>query len=909
MASKRNRAKSNKPEPATVPEVEVQEPAAQAAVGRARAWLAWVGFLLVLLSCFAWVLGHACLVDTVTVRLCENMDRDLPKEKRMPVFLAEIAFDGYMWNRLAEELGQNGEWRARFTKFDNSPEGRESHWSSGFALYLRGMGEIYRAINGDSLRNSIFRMSIWANPILLVLAIGIFSTLSARRFGPLCGTVLAAGMVSVPTFYEGFMPAYPDHHGIIAFCILGMLFGIAWAGAGWVQAPEGTDFVPPHSLRQARHGMIFSGVCAATGVWISAFSIVVVLFGIGIAAILSVALFSGRELKKNPVVFHPEVWKLWGLTAASGSLIYYLIEYFPNHLGMRLEPNHPLYSVALFAGGYGIFASTKWISRADRSLRNVPWLELLACAAACASLPAVILADPARFYIVLEPFMAKMSANIAETLPLLTRIRTGGLTWQMAFGWFPIFLIAAIVLIRLKPVGRGTKAILVFLSIPILFITALQFYQVRWGMLAGPLYIGLAAIVIPQLWRLVPRQPAMRIGAAAVLAGFAYLFVQPSFANCFSGPWAQYNKGLRDIPISFGQGLALLHRQMARAILDSADGKPIVLLSSPNSSCILTALGGFRTVGTLYWENVEGLKKAARALNAQSDDEALSLFRQLGVTHVSLMTWENFVAPFFGILYPQPVPGKDLANSFGIRALQNKQIPMWTRPLIFPPNQLSKALQQQILLLQLAPDQSRREAQFHLARFARYVEDNPVAAEMSYRELLEANAKNPDVRLELADLMFAQKRASAAAEEILKALPDSNPAQRAAIGRGALRQLTLAKEWTLRALIARALVAFPDASPETLENSAWIFATSPDPGTRDPKLALSLAERLQPLTQDQPRFLLAQSAALAANGDFQLAATTVRQAAALAPENAEIQSRSKAMAEAFDSGKPWIEEN
>ncbi|MEX1117418.1 MAG: hypothetical protein WEB60_01360, partial [Terrimicrobiaceae bacterium] len=57
-------------------------------------FLAWSGFVLVLLTCIAWVLTHAYFIDTVTVRLCEKMDAGIPEEKRMPVFLSEIAFDG-----------------------------------------------------------------------------------------------------------------------------------------------------------------------------------------------------------------------------------------------------------------------------------------------------------------------------------------------------------------------------------------------------------------------------------------------------------------------------------------------------------------------------------------------------------------------------------------------------------------------------------------------------------------------------------------------------------------------------------------------------------------------------------------------------------------------------------------------
>ena len=868
----------------------------------ARTLLAWQGFALVVLLCCVWVLSHAYLVDTVTVRLCESMDKGIPAEKRMPVFLAEIAFDGYMWNRHAEHLGKNGQWRLGHTDIDNAPDGRDNHWNSGFALYLRGLGEIYRHFTGDTLRNSIFRMSIWANPILLVLAIGIFSTLSARRFGPLCGTVIAIGMVAVPTFYEGFMPAYPDHHGLIAFTLLGMIFGIAWAGAGWVQAADGTDFVPPHSLKQARQGMIFSAICGAIGLWISAMSTALVLGATG-AATLVAAFFFARLPGKT--AFHSDLWKLWAKWGGGGSLFLFLLEYFPFKMGMRMEVNHPFYALAWLGGGWIIANLAQWLCGTG----TFPWKKLLWPLAACIILPAVVLIGGSTVFIPNDPFMGRLHQNIAELLPLLKRIELGGLTWQIAFGWFPLLLLASAWLLFLRRVDGGTKAVLCFLSIPILLITALQLYQVRWGMLTGPLYIALAGIVIPQTWRIVPRRLIHRSLVAGILLLFAFLLIGPSFKNCFSTVWTQFQKGKSDIPISTGQGIALLHRQMARAILDSANDKPVVVLSSPNSSCILSCLGGFRTIGTLYWENVQGLKNAAAALNAQSDDEALALIKKHGVTHVSLLTWENFIGPFFGILHPEPVPGKSYDTSFGKRALFDKVIPPWARPLVFPPSDLTNNLQQTVLMLQVAPDQSINEAKFHLARYVRFVEGNPISAEFTLKEILDSAPESSLVRVELADLFFAQKRYQEAVTQIVAVFPDATPTQRSDLARTFIPALKSAREWNLRADLIKALVKPDDANAEALENAAWILSTAPDPTARDATLALVCCERLETLPHSRPQLLLARAAALAAKGDFNKAMESAREAAASNSSDKNLQDRAAAMVEAFAAGNIWLDVN
>lgn len=876
--------------------------------------LPMVGFFLALLASIAWVFLHAYLVDSVTVRLCDFMDRDIPPENRMPVFLSEIAFDGYVWNRHAEHLGRDGNWRLRFTDFDNAPDGREVHWNSAFAWYLRGLGELHYSLTADepgaSLRNSIFRMSIWANPILLAIALLIFAPLTARRFGPLSGTVIAVGMVAIPTFYEGFMPAYPDHHGLISFFLLGMLFGIAWAGAGWVKGRAQGVFAPPATLEQARHGMIFSALCGAAGLWFSALSTSLVLGTLGVAAVVSTPFFL-RSGRRAGLEFHPELWKNWALWGAGGSFFFYLLEYFPNHLGMRLEVNHPLYSLAFLGGGWAIYAVTKWFA-ADRK-PPFPWRVLGLCAAACALLPAFILLGGAATYIPNDPFMARLWKNIAELLPLLTRIQLGGLTWSVAFGWFPVLLLAVAILQFVREVDTGTKAVLVFMAIPIILLTALQFYQVRWGLLVGPLYGALAAIVIPQIWRLVPGDSISRGAGALFLLAFAYLFVEPAFRNSFNAPIQQYRAKPGKIPLSPGQALALLHRQMARAILDHADGRPVVLLSSPNSSCMLSALGGFRTIGTLYWENVEGLKRASRALNAQSDEETRALFDKHGVTHVSMMTWENFIEPYFHILHPDamskpldpPEERKSLEKSFGMRALFGKTIPDFTQPLVFPPNDLSRSLGQTILILKYAPDQHPDIARLQVARFALVVEDNPILAEITLRDLLDSPLVGHSAASDLASLYFKQKRDADGLRLLQQALTSPDPGLRNSAAAAALE--TAQNFGTLDAAqeIALLISNREDLDGEPLLASAWFFSTVPQTELRRPDKALSLLQRIDQSTLSKPdHYTLVSAAISAAAGDF----SSARQLAseATTSQDPKVVAIAREMLASFELEKPWL---
>jgi hypothetical protein len=247
--------------------------------------------------------------------------------------------------------------------------------------------------------------------------------------------------------------------------------------------------------------------------------------------------------------------------------------------------------------------------------------------------------------------------------------------------------------------------------------------------------------------------------------------------------WQQYSSK-QNMQVGSGQILALLHRDMAKALLQNANGKPITLLSSPNSSCLLSTFGGFKTIGTLYWENVEGLDTAAHLLNAQSDEEALAMIKKQGITHVALMSWENFIGPYFQIIYPNPVPGKSLENSFGQRALFKKTIPQWARPIPYPKNFMSNALKQDVMLLEIVPNQTQDEAEFHLARFLRLSEGNPVAAEIMLKGILDRSPGSNIVHLELSAIYMDQKRYDEAKNQILLAMKGASPQDRRQIAQG-----------------------------------------------------------------------------------------------------------------------------
>src|SRR5205807_1843608 len=90
-----------------------------------------------------------------------------------------------------------------------------------------------------------------------------------------------------------------------------------------------------------------------------------------------------------------------------------------------------------------------------------------------------------------------------------------------------------------------------------------------------------------------------------------------------------------------------LFRDIAATIRASQPTGDVVLLTNPNASTGVGYFGRFKTLGALYWENVNGLAAAAAIFSARTDDEARALMRSRGVTHVALFSKSDFLLGYF----------------------------------------------------------------------------------------------------------------------------------------------------------------------------------------------------------------------------------------------------------------------
>ena len=577
-----------------------------------------------------------------------------PLKQPYPAFAA----DAQTWVRHALSLAEGDQVRLRYTTVDNAPKGREVHWNSAWAWMIVLAGWLDHWISGTPLPDSIERMTIWLCPFTLTLLTVIVSWWTARRAGALAAAIVAFAIIGHPRVYEGFFPSYVDHHGLLTVAVVAMSVGSLLMGAGWWKAaPEEGPRIMPASAAIARQGAVFSALSGAFGMWVSAASVIPPVGIVGGIGVVTLLVF-GRNVVRQGMVFDGDVWRIWGRVGAAASFGFYLLEYFPNHLGLRLEANHPFYSLAWLGGGEIIAQiGERWLSRGgpDRKRNR----NLVFALAAVVVAPLTIMIGGTKVFVVVDPFLSQLhKVHIQEFLPLWITIR--GMGWQTVFsviGLENIPLLVGIVLLVVH--GRRLQLLVGFATFGGLAFTGMAWFQSRWLLNASGFQVGLALVLVSYFT--LGLRPRLRWIAGIAAAGL--LFMPHAITRITHGRSDVVNRrvGPKDANV-------VLFRDIARVIRASQPEGEVVLLTSPNSSTSVGYYGRFKTLGTLYWENNEGLKAAAALLSANSVVEAADLVRKHKVTHIAMISEENFVEPYFR-LYRPDAKADDVRKCFGYQLL------------------------------------------------------------------------------------------------------------------------------------------------------------------------------------------------------------------------------------------------
>ncbi len=688
---------------------------------------------------------------------------------RRTLILPDAGEDGYQWIMQTQTTLARGPWRIREVSYDNAPYGRPTQWASAFRWWMALIASVDHAISGRPLGSAVEHAALLANPLLLgLLLLGLIPVV-ARRFGGAAAGLLALGLVAVYPFNLYFAADYPDHHGILEACgLMTVLFLLA--GGGGIVRTEGGDAVSlPESERgvhawlpdrsSARRWFLASAVAGGVGLWVSAASEVPVLVGIGLGAVWSG--WMGRASGGQPWTRDPTLWRRWGIAGATVSVVAYLVEYFPHHLGFRLEVNHPLYALAWLGGGELLCRYFRMLGGRGLGFNRRDVRAALLAAAAVAVLPVTILLTGKETFLVSNRFVWLLGTRyIAEGQSLSHFLaRTGSNLFDLAQG-LPLVLIAVpLPLLFSRRVARVWKTLVVLAWAPALLFLVLTWREIRWWGLEYGMLFALLAFVLAAMERAASRR-TVAWGVATcgllLLPGTVRLFRE------FARP--------RELTLQNVHRLA--ERDVAQWLRLRVGNAPVIVASTPATTNHLIYFGSFRGLGTFYWENTEGFKHAAAIFSASTPEAARALIRRYQVGYIVLLSWDPFADSYVRFYRNLPPDAPAPRDAFIVGLFHGRGLPPWLRPIPYPlpPNPALKG--QSVLVFEVTAPQSPEAAAIHMTDYLEEMGRPELARR--YEPVL---AQYPDSLPALAMLAYVQGRAreanrfTATLERIIGLLP------------------------------------------------------------------------------------------------------------------------------------------
>jgi hypothetical protein len=809
-----------------------------------------------ILTCAWTVIAWLATIDTLAVRDYVALLDDsgtiaadsLPLRRPLPADYA----DAQSWVRFALSIEEGGPSQVRHTDIDNAPTGREVHWNSAFAHLVAIAGRVRRAATGEPLATATERSLAWFNLPLFLVTVMLISAWVTRRVGAAGGVLIAFGMVGLEQFYAGFAPNYVDHHGLLSAASLGVALGALFMGAGWWRSNVGAYSMLPHSREHARVAAVVSAMSGAIGMWVGAASAIPTIAIVGIAGLAS-TWWLGARAREEGAQFDGDLWKTWGRVGAGISLLAYLVEYAPHHMGMRLEVNHPLYAMAWLGGGELIAMIGEW--RVAR-IRPPAWRAVFALLAFVAA-PLAIVVGGARVFIPLDSRVAHLHETISEFRSMLSLVRAHEWHTLARYAIAVVLMIPALLVFKAR---QRDRALIAFAAFTVVGCAALAFWQVRWWLVASGPELSLLLLVVAMLvgQRNVRVRWAVVLCISAVFAAQAGARVRLTRSNVASGA------------VSEADATEPLYRDVASAVRTSQPAGDVILLANPNASTGIGYFGRFKTLGTLYWENADGLGAAAAIYSARTDDEARRQLSAHGVTHIAMIGGGEYLLSY--LVYAHPGAQRDeLARTFGAR-LQARDIPpRWLRPVPLRARAGSQPIGLTARILQVVPEQTEFEA-------------------------LWADAVT----------RAAAGEETMAAQEFRTAIALAPAAQRAELMEQAA---TAAYRWHAHrlALDFFGATASHEVSRSARVAAAWILAVSADDSVRNGNAAMDIIRPLALASPNDPAILDVVAAALAETGHFPDAISVVERVVLLYRTLGDVgaETRARAHLESYRASRPW----
>jgi hypothetical protein len=600
----------------------------------------------------------------------------------------------YQWIAETQQMLARQEWRVRHVDYENAPFGREVHSASPYHWWLGLIARTDCAISGRPAGLAVERAALWADPLLHLLLLAGTTIFVARSFGRFPAALLALGLATIYPFAGGFLPGVPDVNALTCACALWSVLPIlaATVPAGPADArPKGTTAAKgsAHADRRVRRFFLVAGVAGGCGLWVSSADQAPVVAGVAIGAMLVTWITRGAA---------PLPWRTWALAGASTCLLAYLVEYFPSHMELRLQVNHPLYGVAWLGLGELLTGLAGWMQRGRVYWTRREFFRWTLAVAAVAALPLTMVQQGTQPFLTGDLLAARLTSlpDGVVAKNFLVWIGRDGITGAVVATCLPLLVLGpALWLLVRRQSGSDARTALAIALRPALVALLLACAQLRWWSLCDGLLLALAVAVASVI-------PVRNRTFVAGLAGLVFLpglvLLRPPAA---AGGNIQYTRL---------EAEGLIERAVAHWIADHAGPGGAVVLLPPDRTTSWCFHGGLRGLGTANWENRDGLAATIRIVTATTADEAQALISQRGITHLILPSWDADLDAFARWTLRNP------EDAF-VMALHHWALPPWLRPLPYNLPEVAGWQGRSVVILEMSGESNRAAA---LSRLAEY---------------------------------------------------------------------------------------------------------------------------------------------------------------------------------------------
>ncbi|HTB63867.1 MAG TPA: J domain-containing protein [Opitutales bacterium] len=420
-----------------------------------------------------------------------------------------------------------------------------------------------------------------------------------------------------------------------------------------------------------------------------------------------------------------------GIFSAIGLLIFYFGDKVSQQDGLKL----------LFVGwmlgtaGYGVWRffalSRAQTAKPDEAYWKKQWLAILGGLLMVGVLPATVCYFGESVFVIRPGFLLNLHTDYILEFRTFFKQMSFLSPMQIAGGisFIPITALPMLLLFSAPDLQRPWKAVLVIAMLPALVLLALAFVQIRWlgiscAMWCTGIVVAAAVTTLPGSafrWKEGFRRPIGILLIIIVLVPFPIFSIYQWRATNLS-------KNAPPSELDLTQVVTRDVSERIRARLGSEQG---VILSGPTTTTWMMYFGGFKGIGTLYWENVEGLRTSAAIYGSTGPwEDVKKLIDKNNVTHICIFSWDAFAEEYARLgqgmrlppaddLKAQQDQARQLQDAFVVKLLTpGHTLPNWLRLIPYHLPEHPWLRYAYVILLEVVPEMTDQEAMLRHAQWA-----------------------------------------------------------------------------------------------------------------------------------------------------------------------------------------------